>query len=346
MRPLPAIARHSGSTVCYEFVQESLQVAAAQGMQLQPLLERCGLPSDIMQLNPRQRLPVTLFAEFWRQLSHFLQDEFCLMDARAMRPGSFAFMCRMAAQQPTVFEGIQTGLEFLSLVFTDMRAVLQREQNLAQILFIESSPQPKRAFAYFAYWMYVHGLTCWLANQRIPILAIDSRCPQPSLHDDYRIMFTNSLRYDCQQSRLLFVCDNLDSPIRRSHDELERFIADTPDNIMVKYRDPHSLTSQVRSLMNGNPRDWPDAEGMAGLLHMSVATLRRRLGDEGQSFQTIKDSVRKARALQLLASENYTFVDIANQLGFADVSSFYKAFRKWTGIQPGLYRSTFLDKNH
>lgn len=347
MRVPLIIPRHAGSTVCYEFVQESLLVAAERGLQLRPLLERCGLPPDIMQLDPRERLPVARFAEFWRQLSHFLQDEFCHMDARAMRPGSFAFMCRMAAQQPTVIDGIQTGLEFLSLVFEDMRAVLLREQNLVQVVFVESSPAPKRAFAYFAYWMYLHGLTCWLANQRIPILAIDSRCSQPSLHDDYRIMFTNSLRYDCQQSRLLFVCDNLDSPIRRSNDELERFIAETPDNIMVKYRDPHSLTSQVRNLMNDdNPRDWPDADSMAGLLCMSVATLRRRLGEEGQSYQAIKDSVRKARALQLLANQDYTFVDIASCLGFADVSSFYKAFRKWTGIQPGFYRSTVLGESN
>lgn len=341
-----ATQRGTGSTVSIELVKQSLQVAHRQGFYLQPLLERCGLPADILQQESGQRLPVARFAEFWRQLADFLQDEFCLMDHRAMRPGSFAFMCRIAARQPTVAEGIAAGLEFLSLVFDDMHAVLRREQNLAQIVFLESEPQPKRAFAYFTFWMYVHGLTCWLANQRIPILAIDSRCPQPELDQDYRVMFTHSLRYNCQQSRLLFVCDSLDSPIRRSEQELQRFIADSPDNIMVKYRDPHSLTSQVRHLLGSiPPAEWPDAPATAQQLCMSVATLRRRLSEEGQSFQAIKDSVRKARALQLLANEHQTFVDIAATLGFADVSSFYKAFRKWTGIQPGFYRSTVLNQN-
>lgn len=338
-------ARNTGSTVSIELVKQSLQVARQQGMDVQPLLERCGLPADILQQTSGQRLPVARFAEFWRQLAGFLQDEFCLMDSRAMRPGSFAFMCRIAARQPTVAEGIATGLQFLSLVFDDMHAVLHREQNLAQILFLEPDPEPKRAFAYFTFWMYIHGLTCWLANQRIPILAIDSRCPPPELDQDYRVMFTHSLRYNCPQSRLLFVCDSLDNPIRRSEDELQRFIAETPDNIMVKYRDPHNLTSQVRQLLSASgPDSWPDASDMARQLCMSVATLRRRLGEEGQNFQAIKDSVRKARALQLLANEHATFVDIAISLGFADVSSFYKAFRKWTGIQPGFYRSTVLGK--
>lgn len=336
-----ASPRGKGSTVSIELVKQSLQVAHRQGFYVQPLLERCGLPADVLQQASGRRVPVACFAEFWRQLADFLQDEFCLMDNRAMRPGSFAFMCRIAARQSTLAEGIEAGLQFLSLVFEDMRAVLRREQNLAQIVFLESDPQPKRAFAYFTFWMYVHGLTCWLANQRIPILAIDSRCPPPELDQDYRVMFTHSLRYNCEQSRLLFVSDSLDNPIRRTDEELQRFIARSPDNIMVKYRDPHSLASQVRQVLSAAPPEaWPDAPTMAEQLCMSVATLRRRLNEEGQNFQGIKDSVRKALALQLLANEQVSFLDMATTLGFADVSSFYKAFRKWTGIQPGFYRST------
>lgn len=78
---------------------------------------------------------------------------------------------------------------------------------------------------------------------------------------------------------------------------------------------------------------------------MSVSTLRRRLNEEGQSYQRLKDGVRSSLAVKWLADEHYTFVDIASALGFADVSSFYKAFRKWTGTQPSHYRSILLEKN-
>ena len=43
-----------------------------------------------------------------------------------------------------------------------------------------------------------------------------------------------------------------------------------------------------------------------------------------------------------LADASITYADIAERLGFADVSSFYKAFRKWTGTNPGQYRSLIL----
>ena len=334
------------STVSYAFVRKALHAAIEQGKDIAPVLAAADLPLDILQQDSKQRIPVQQFASFWRSLTRQLQDEFCGMDQRAMRPGSFAFLCKVAAQQPTVAEGIETGLQFLSLIFADKRAVLRREQNMAAIILREERPEPYRAFNYFTFWMYVHGLTCWLANQRIPILSIDSRCSEPKDSEEYHLLFSDALRFDCRQSRLLFASDALDSPIRRTEQDLQRFLLQAPSNIMVKYRDPLSLTSQIRQqLLDQEPKHWPDLVLLAEQLCMSVSTLRRRLQDEGQTYQNLKDSVRKSLALRFLAKEDYTFVEIANALGFADVSSFYKAFRKWTGVQPGHYRSLLLEGN-
>lgn len=337
------MSQAQSSTVSYEFIQQALHTAVKQQRVLEPLLSSCQLPLDILQQDSRQRVPVAVFAKFWRHLSRFLQDEFCGMDQRQMRPGSFAFLCKIAAQQPTVAAGIEVGLQFLALIFADKRAVLRREQNMAVIILREEASTPARAFTYFTFWMYVHGLTCWLANQRIPILSIDSRSARPDNLDDYRLMFSENLRFDCRQSRLLFASDALDSPIRRTEQDLKRFLMQAPNNIMVKYRDPLSLTSQIRQrLLQQTPKHWPDLVQLAEQLCMSVSTLRRRLLEEGQTYQQLKDSVRKSLALQFLAEEAYTFVEIAGALGFADVSSFYKAFRKWTGVQPGHYRNLLL----
>ena len=47
-------------------------------------------------------------------------------------------------------------------------------------------------------------------------------------------------------------------------------------------------------------------------------------------------------ATEWLADASVSYGEIAERLGFADVSSFYKAFRKWTGINPGHYRNLIL----
>ncbi len=192
----------------------------------------------------------------------------------------------------------------------------------------------------------MHGLTCWLSNQRIPLLSVDSRCSEPHFVDDYRVMFSDNLRFDCRHSQILFSADVLAAPVRRSAQDLQRFLRHAPNNIMVKYRDEQSFTSQIRRmLLSSDPKYWPDAVDLAADLFMSVSTLQRRLNEEGQSYQRLKDAVRSALAVKWLADETYTFVDIAGALGFADVSTFYKAFRKWTGTQPSHYRSMLMDKN-
>jgi AraC-like DNA-binding protein len=33
-------------------------------------------------------------------------------------------------------------------------------------------------------------------------------------------------------------------------------------------------------------------------------------------------------------------LDIANQVGFSEASTFHRAFKGWTGVAPGEYRSS------
>ena len=48
------------------------------------------------------------------------------------------------------------------------------------------------------------------------------------------------------------------------------------------------------------------------------------------------------RGSSWLGDAQLGFAEIAERLGFADVSAFYRAFRKWTGSNPGHYRSLIL----
>ena len=339
------MSMRQAGTVSAVMVREALHIPLQQGWALKDLLEGTPFDHGVMEKDA-ERVSVQHYARFWRRVRRTIQDEFFLMDQRTMRPGSFAFMCSIAAQQPTVGQGLDVALQFLALIFADKRAVLRTKQSMAAVVLREDSAQPSRAFTYFTFWMYVHGLTCWLANQRIALLSVDLRGPAPDFIDDYRVMFSDNLRFDCRQSKILFSADVLAAPIRRSAEDLQRFLRHAPNNIMVKYRDEQSLTSQIRrTLLNRDPKGWPDALDLSAELFMSVSTLRRRLNEEGQSYQRLKDAVRSSLAVRWLADESYTFVDIATALGFADVSTFYKAFRKWTGTQPSHYRSILMDKN-
>ncbi len=342
----PLAAMSEKDTISMQLVREALLQSCAPGAATDEVLHKVGIdPAGLRQ--GTARVPASAYARLWRLLARRLDDEFFGMDPRRLKSGSLAFLCRSAMAQPTLASGLDSVLGFLTLMFERMPAQLVHQQSLAEIVLLEDEHEPRRAFTYFTYWMIVHGVACWLAGRRIPILAIELRGPQPDFCDDYRVMFSDNLRFERPRTRMIIAADCLDLPIKRSEEELKRFLAHAPANILVKYRDPESLASRIKQQLRQLPGEqWPESESLAQSLCMSASTLRRRLAEEGQSYQALKDSVRKELAIVWLAEPQISFAEIAGRLGFADTSSFYKAFRKWSGSNPGHYRSLILNDPH
>jgi AraC-like DNA-binding protein len=97
------------------------------------------------------------------------------------------------------------------------------------------------------------------------------------------------------------------------------------------------VTDRVRAQLqqSGEPRMRP----LARELHMSVRTLQRRLGEEGTSFATLVDDVRHELARALVRRADVSLADVAARMGFADFATFSRAFKRWTGLAPGAYRT-------
>lgn len=329
-------------TISLQLVREALLQSCPAGPASHALLQRVGI--DPAQLGCADaRVPASAYAQLWRLLARRTHDEFFCMDPRGLRSGSLAFICRAGMAQPTVGAALELTLAFLSLSLEHLQPALVRQQSLAEIVIGEPQQEPRRPFTYFTFWMIVHGVICWLAGRRIPILAIELRCATPDFCDDYRVMFSQNLQFERPRTRMIVAADCLDLPIRRSADELQRFLAEAPANILVRYRDPDSLARRIKDeLRQLPPARWPETSAQAQALSISASTLRRRLADEGQTYQALKDAVRKELATTWLADAGVGVAEIAERLGFADTSSFYKAFRKWSGCNPGHYRSLML----
>ncbi|MCG6538777.1 AraC family transcriptional regulator [Pseudomonas sp. KSR10] len=334
--------REDKGTISVRLVHEALLAFTTPVLPAQALLDNLGL-SPIALDDSEARVDVTEYSKLWRRLARHFDDEFFGMDARRMRVGSFAFVCRAAMAQPTLDSAMQVALDFFGLTFEAFRGELNRSESLAEIVLLERDTSPRRAFTYFTFWMLLHGLACWLVGRRIPLLAVELRCDEPDYSDDYRVMFSDNLRFSRSTTRLIFAAEVLGLPVRRSESELHGFLAQAPANILVRYRDDTSLASRIKAKLRGLPAEqWPTSHLLAQELCVSPSTLRRRLAEAGLPYQTIKDLVRQEIATLWLADAAITYGEIADRLGFADVSSFYKAFRKWTGTNPGQYRRLIL----
>ena len=82
-----------------------------------------------------------------------------------------------------------------------------------------------------------------------------------------------------------------------------------------------------------------DPERLASLIGVSERTLQRRLQDQGRSFSAVVDEFRHGEAVRLLQDKRLHPVQIAARLGYAEQTSFTRAFRRWTGEAPGAWRA-------
>ena len=84
----------------------------------------------------------------------------------------------------------------------------------------------------------------------------------------------------------------------------------------------------------------PSIELIGERLHMSPRTVQRRLHDEGTSFKGLADEVRRSLAENYVLERELSLSEVSFRLGFANVNAFHRAFRRWTGKTPALYRQT------
>jgi AraC-like DNA-binding protein len=82
----------------------------------------------------------------------------------------------------------------------------------------------------------------------------------------------------------------------------------------------------------------PSLTVIAGDLRMSPRTLQRRLMDEKTSFGAELEAVREQLACAHVRENKVPLGEIAFLLGYAHVSTFLRAFKRWTGTTPSRFR--------
>lgn len=94
------------------------------------------------------------------------------------------------------------------------------------------------------------------------------------------------------------------------------------------------LAERVRRwLLTAFPRQ-PTAGETAAHLTISERSLRRHLSMLGVTHAELTQECQRLMAERLLADGKVSLKQVADTLGFASVSSFHRAFRRWTGLTP------------
>jgi AraC-like DNA-binding protein len=92
-------------------------------------------------------------------------------------------------------------------------------------------------------------------------------------------------------------------------------------------------------LLQALQRGGASLEAVAEALHVSPRTLRRRLEEHGTSYKALLDELRRELAYHYVGRTGEPPDAIAARLGFTEPSTFYRAFKRWSGTTPALFRA-------
>lgn len=82
----------------------------------------------------------------------------------------------------------------------------------------------------------------------------------------------------------------------------------------------------------------PVLEDIAEQMGMTSWSLQRRLREQGLSFSTLVDSLRRELAIYYLRQQQLPISELAPLLGYSETSAFSRAFRRWFGVSPRQWR--------
>ena len=113
---------------------------------------------------------------------------------------------------------------------------------------------------------------------------------------------------------------------------------------LVRYN-KRSLAETVRFLIEERlPGSSIELTDIAADLGMSPRTLNRQLQKEKTSYRDVLDKVRKDKARAYFEQDRSSILEIAVNLGYADSSNFSRAFKRWFGVPPSVYRNSSIKK--
>ena len=331
-------------TISVALVNETLALAAARGVDALQLAEAAGIAAPMLA-SPKSRVSSAQYGALWVGIARALDDEFFGQDSHRMKFGSFIAMTQTALTARNGAQALSRAIGFMRLVLDDLGARVETDAERVRLTFVErEGTRPPAMFAYATYFIVVYGLLCWLVGRRIPLIEARFRCAEPPAAHEYRLMFCDDIAFDQPESYVDLSPAFLELPVIQTANSARPFLRDAPASFVVKYRNPGSLAARVRKTLRALPMaSWPAADQMAARLNVAEATMRRRLKQEGHTYQSIKDDLRRDVAIGELQQSRRTIADIAASVGFAEPSAFHRAFRKWTGMRPTDYRPARAD---
>jgi AraC-like DNA-binding protein len=296
--------------------------------------------NQLKAIDPAGRIPIKVANELALQQVATVGDADLGLKAARITPVGRAGALEYAMNSaPTLRDALDVGARFAPLFCDTLRIRLDVEGTRVTIRFDTGVLSPRTIHDYAMALWYTNHTRLGLDDEGSKLECYFEH-PKPPNTIEYERTFGQALlHFGARFHGFVFDRDYLDAPLATSDPELHIVLCEHMARTISQLHDRPGMVDRVRQIAMRELFDGkPTVVGAASALRMSTRTLASRLEREGTTFSALLDEMRRELALRYLGDPHLSPAEIAFRLGFSHVESFYRAFKRWTGETPIVYR--------
>jgi AraC-like DNA-binding protein len=232
----------------------------------------------------------------------------------------------------SMLEVVNKGLRFIALTFafSTMSARLSDAGHYVLAFDTDHVPHDIRRFA------VERDVAACLQMQRellpntgpLPLRAVNFAFPHSNaaVYGDH---FEAPVAFDQPRTEFIFDRSYLDMRMPLANPRTEQALTLHCELIRNALLSRSGIAASVRTHLLQHHDFAAGLDTTAKQLYFTPRTLRRRLRESGTTYREVVDDVRRTLAEELMAQSIFTKREIAERLGYCDLSSFQRALRRW-----------------
>ncbi|PKI17864.1 AraC family transcriptional regulator [Colwellia sp. 12G3] len=185
-------------------------------------------------------------------------------------------------------------------------------------------------------WMYIIAS---LVGSNSAVKKVCFEFPEPIYSYKYCEFFDCEVLFNQPANKLVINGDWLNRTCLNSCQSVYQLLKRQADselaNVQLGLSFTEKVTRAITPLLN---KSIPTLDQVAEQLNVAPWTIRRKLIDEGGSFQKLLNETRRDLAISYMSRTKLSLGEITYLLGFGSPTAFQHAFKRWTGKAPGSYR--------
>lgn len=240
----------------------------------------------------------------------------------------------------TMGESLALAVDLGALSYTHFRFSQFADADAAGIAFSDAQDLPDDLLPFYSDRDVQASLTAFASQDLLSAGPQEIRLMHDGngVSDAYESHFGCPVIFGYPRNEVLFDSALLKQPLPQRDMETSAYCRSQCQRLLEKLSARGSFVESVRTIMVAQPGEFPSVEVVAERMDMSVRTLRRRLVNEGSSYQQLLAEIRQQLAQDYLLTD-MPIEQIAELLAYTEPGNFSHAFKRWLGMSPKQYRA-------